>query len=75
MIGFNCHEELGKAERNLKKCNYLDVGIICGYIFENILKDLFLQIKTKADEKTLKQIEAVELRLNKQKKRGTDKFT
>jgi hypothetical protein len=66
---------LEKAERNLKKCNYVDVGIICGSIFENILKDLFLQIKTKSDEKFLNHIESVELKLNKQNKTKTEKFT
>jgi len=75
MVSLNYEEVLEKAERNLKEGSYVDVGIICGSIFETILKDFFFQIKDKADEKSLKQIEAAENKLNKKKIKGTKKFT
>lgn len=57
----NYEEELNKVEKDLKDGDHINVGAKCGFIFEELLKNLYNEIKKKAGKSLLQKIENKEV--------------
>ena len=76
LIRLDYEKELEIAKIGLERGIYKNVGMICGYIFEDVIKIVYNEIKDTAGVNTLRKIEKVENRtLQKLRKENIQDFT
>jgi hypothetical protein len=75
MVNLNFQKEIDRAEKCLKEKNYADAVNICSPIVEVALKNLYFEIRRKANKNTLFEIEEIEYQQEKRNKSKIEKFT